>query len=84
MSKQDVEHTLISILRDDFSVRGAVTSQSLICYEVGICDGEFEDFMALVESRCNLSLPTPCHLPFREDEATLGMIADWVQRQKAS
>ncbi len=79
---QDVEATIIDILRNDFSVRRPVTAKSLICYDIGICDGEFQDFMLRVEERFGLNLPTPCHLPFREEEATVELISHWVLLQQ--
>lgn len=79
--RQEVENILMGILRNDFSVRRAFSAQSLICHEIGICDGEFQDFMSLIERRCGLKLPSPCLLPFREDEATVEIISNWIVLQ---
>jgi hypothetical protein len=81
MLKEDIENLLMGILRDDFSVRRSISPKSLICFEVGICDGDFQDFMALAEERCHLNLPTPCHLPFREEDATVEIISEWIVQQ---
>lgn len=83
MLKEDIESMLMDILRDDFSVRRSISPQSLICFELGVCDGDFQDFMALAEERCRLNLPTPCHLSFREEEATVAIISDWIAQQSA-
>lgn len=83
MLKGDIESVLMGILRDDFSVRRSMSPQSLICFELGICDADFQDFMTLAEERCRLSLPTPCHLPFREEDATVEVISEWIMQHNA-
>ncbi|QDX26162.1 hypothetical protein FPZ54_09100 [Sphingomonas suaedae] len=78
----ETEKGLVDILLRDFSVRREVFSHSLICYDIGICDGEFQEFMALAEERFDLKLPSPCPLPFKEEEASIEIVADWIKLQQ--
>ena len=70
---------IIAILREDFQVNRVVTVDSLVCFDLGVCDGEFQDLMMCIEERFAMQLPEPCHVPFSEENASVGDLADWVR-----
>ena len=77
----DIEKKIIDILRNELSVRRFVNGSSIISSELGIFDGEFQDFLSIVQEKFNLKIPDPCVLPFSEQEATVSIIAKWVVMQ---
>jgi hypothetical protein len=55
-----------------------VKNDSKICAHLGICGGDFQDFLMFINEKLNLGLSYPCHVPFSEDNVTIGRVIEWA------
>lgn len=70
---------IIAILREDFQVDREIGVDSLVCFDLGVCDDEFRDLIMRIENRFSMELEKPCIAPFSEANASVGDLAEWVQ-----
>ena len=68
-----------AILREDFHVDREIDPGSLLCFDLGVCDDEFQDFLLRVEDRFELQLTKPFRIPFSESSASVEDVANWVR-----
>lgn len=53
--------------------------ESLLCFDLGVCDDEFQDFLSRIEGKFGLKLGKPCPVPFAESSASIRDVASWVR-----
>lgn len=71
--------SISAILREDFRIEREVSRDSLLCFDLGVCDDEFQDFLLRVEERFGLQLEKPCKVPFSESSASVEEVANWIR-----
>lgn len=70
---------LCKILKDELRVDQSIDGDSLICFDLGICDDEFQDLLLKVKERFGLDVPVPCHTPFSESNASVADLVRWIE-----
>lgn len=70
---------IIAILQEDFNVDREIGAESLVCFDLGVCDDDFQDLLTRIEARISMRLENPCHVPFSEASASVGDLANWVR-----
>lgn len=70
---------IIAVLRDDFQVDREISVDSLVCFDLGVCDDDFQDLLIRMEEKFSIQLEKPCKVPFSEASASIEDLANWVR-----
>lgn len=75
----DLISRLIDILRQQQGITKRITGDSRICGDLGVCDGDFQDYLEEVWRKFQLRGNEVVNLDVPESSATLTDVARWVE-----
>ncbi len=74
-------NSVVHVLRQDFMVQREINLSSLICFDLGICDGEFYEFLTMVIERNGRDSNSLDFSIIDEGTATVAEVVGWASRQ---
>lgn len=83
MKKEEVMSAISTILVEQQGIRGDIAEDQRICRDLGVCDGDFQEFMNAIWERFNLKADGSINITIPENEISVRDIVHIISEELA-